>query len=172
MQKRIMILSMIIVLALAVFSGCEDKETPSASVPESEESIPGESAEQSGAEASLYAEYLTVADVEEVTGISGLTMKEEAITLKFYNGEGIDILEARFDGSDFYEAEVGANEEYYTPVSDLGEKAAICIPDMPYRVTFLQEEHAVMIQTIPQGGNLPVTEDQLIAIAKIVSSRL
>jgi hypothetical protein len=157
-----------IVLILALSTGCENNEAPPASTPESEKA----EAVQPESETSLYAEYLTVADVEEVTGMSGLTMKEEAITLKFYNGDGIDILESRFDGSDFYEAEVGANEEYYTPVSDLGEKAAICIPDMPYRVTFQQGDHAIMVQTIPQDGNLLVTEDQLIAIAKIISSRL
>ncbi|HYE68869.1 MAG TPA: hypothetical protein VEA58_09680, partial [Anaerovoracaceae bacterium] len=64
------------------------------------------------------------------------------------------------------------NEDYYTPVADLGDKAAICIPDMPYRVTFLQGDQTVMVQTIPQDGNLLVTEDQLIALAQIVSSRL
>lgn len=168
MLKRIVICSVMIALLLTISTGCDNKEAPSASAPESEVS---ETA-QAGSGASLYAEYLTVEDVEEVTGMSGLSMMEESITLKFYNGDGLNILEARFDGSAFYESEVGANEEYYTPISDLGEKAAICIPDMPYRVTFLQGDHAVMVQTIPQDANLLVTEDQLIALAKIVSSRL
>ncbi len=168
MIKRILICSLMIMLILASFAGCENNESPPASTAESEEA----NAEQTESGASLYAEYLTVADVEKITGMNGLTMKEEAITLKFYNKEGIDILEARFDGSDFYADEVEANEEYYTPVSDLGEKAAICIPDMPYRVTFLQGDRAVMVQTIPQDGNLLVSEDQLIAVAKIISSRL
>ena len=168
MLKRILICSLIAVCLLSASTGCDNNEAPPASAPESEESV----SEESGSSASLYAEYLTVEDVEKVTGISGLTMMEESITLKFYNGDGTNILEARFDGSTFYESEVGANEEYYTPVSDLGDKAAICIPDMPYRVTFLQGDHAVMIQTIPQDGNLPVSEEQLIALAEIVSSRL
>lgn len=172
MLKKIMILSLVIVLTLAVFSGCENKEKPSASGPETEESMPEESAEQAGTDADLYSKYLTAADVEEVTGIGGLTSMTESITLKFFTDEGLDILEVRFDGSSFYDEEVGANEEYYSPVSDLGDKAAICIPDMPYRVTFLQGDHCIMVQTIPQDGNLPVTEDQLIALAKIVSSRL
>ena len=159
---------MITLILLALSTGCDNGKEPPASAPESQESAAG----QSEPEAGLYAEYLTVADVEEVTGMSGLTMKEEAVTLEFYNGDGVSILEARFYGSDFYEAEVGANEEYYTPLSDLGDKAAICIPDMPYRVTFLQGEHAVMVQTISQGSDLPVSEEQLIALAKIVSSRL
>lgn len=168
MLKRILIYSVMAVLILAVTTGCANEKAPPASAPESEESV----SEQSDSDAGLYSGYLTVEDVEKATGMSGLTMVEEVITLKFYNGDGTNILEARFDGSDFYESEVGANEEYYTPVSDLGDKAAISIPDMPYRVTFLQGDQTIMVQTLPQDGNLLVTEDQLITLAKIVSSRL
>lgn len=168
MLKRILICGVITMLLLAVSTGCDNEKAPPASSPESEAAV----SEQSGSDTGLYTEYLTVEDVEKATGMSGLTMMEEAITLKFFTDDGTSILEARFDGSAFYESEVGANEEYYTPVSDLGDKAAICIPDMPYRVTFLQGDHTVMVQTIPQDGTLPVTEEQLISLAKIVSSRL
>ncbi len=168
MIKRILIISMFTLLMLTVLTGCNNNEAPAAAPPESQ----GLVSNQAGSDSELYAKYLTIADVEEVTGMTGLTSREEAITLTFFSDDGTDILEVRFDGNSFYDAEVGANEEYYTPVSDLGDKAAICIPAMPYKVTFLQGDHCIMVQTIPQSSDLPVTEDQLITLAKIVASRL
>lgn len=175
MLKRILIVCLIAMLLLTLLSGCGSREEPPASSPESaeeEEGAAGEPVSEAGSDEGLYGKYLTVEDVEEVTGMSGLTSEKEAITLKFFADDGTAILEARFDGSFFYKDEVAANEEYYTPVPDLGEQAAICIPDMPYRVTFQQGDHGIMVQTIPQGTELPVTEEQLIELAKIVASRL
>jgi hypothetical protein len=176
MLIRILIVGLIAVFSLAGLSGCGNGEAPPASGSESEEAaeegVTEESVSEAGSDEGLYGKYLTVADVEEVTGMSGLTSKEEAITLKFLGDDGTVILEVRFDGSSFYEDEVVANEEYYTPVPDLGDKAAICIPDMPYRVTFRKGDHGIMVQTIPKDGNLPVTGEQLIILAKTVSSRL
>ncbi|HZK24217.1 MAG TPA: hypothetical protein VFC74_02380 [Oscillospiraceae bacterium] len=103
--------------------------------------------------------------------MTGLTSKEELITLTFYDSENTNILEVRFYNSSFYEQEVGDNK-HYTPVPDLGDQAAIAIPDMPYRVTFLQGEHSIMMQSIPVDGDVPLTEEQLIQLAKIVVSRL
>jgi hypothetical protein len=120
-----------------------------------------------------YAQYLSVADVEKATGLKGLSMKESPITLEFYAAGGAKILEARFDRPSFYDSEVGPNTQYYESVAGVGEKAALGIPQMPYRLVFIKGKYCVMVQTLPGGdGKLPVAKDQLIAIGKIIASRL
>lgn len=121
---------------------------------------------------SLYGKYLTVADIEKVTGLKGVIRKEVALTLEFYNAKNEKIVEARFDGPDFYKKEVDGNQKYYTPVPGIGEKAAYTLGDTPYRLTFLKGKYCVMVQTPFQSSKTPGNKDFLIAICKIIAERL
>ncbi len=121
---------------------------------------------------SLYGKYLTVADVEKVTGLKGVTRKEVALTLEFYNAKNEKIIEARFYGPDFYKEEVDENKKYYTPISGIGEKAAYTLGDTPYRLTFAKGKFSVMVQTPFQSAKDPKNKDFLITICKIIAGRL
>lgn len=151
-------------LLLAALSGCGGKAAES-SAPVSQAS------ETAGA---VYGQYLSAADVEKITGITGLKAEENAITLKFSGSDGAAVYEVKFYGSDFYEEEVGKNKEYYTDVPGVGEKAAICIPDSPYRLVFVKGDRCVMTQTLGRDadGKWLLSEEQLISIAKTIESKL
>ncbi len=120
---------------------------------------------------SLFGKYLTVDDVEKVTGLKGISRKEVALTLEFYNGNE-KILEARFDSPNFFKYEVEKNQTYYVEVPGIGERAGLAIPGTPYRLTFLQGKFCVMLQTPLEGGKTLLSIDQLIAIGKILVERL
>lgn len=121
---------------------------------------------------SLYGKYLTKADVEKASGLKGITRKEVALTLEFYNAKNEKIIEARFYGPEFYQDEVGKNQKYYTSVSGIGAKAAYTLGDTPYRLTFLKGKYAVMVQTPFASAKDPKNKEFLIAICKIIASRL
>jgi hypothetical protein len=119
-----------------------------------------------------YVDYFPLADAADIIDNQELELKENGSILQFYTGEETNIiLEVRFSDSSFYEAEVG-DGEYYTELPDIADKAAIAIPDAPYRITLLQGETSVMIQTIPTDSDMKLTEDQLIEVAKQVVSKL
>jgi hypothetical protein len=126
------------------------------------------------AKGSIYSEYLSVSDVEQASGLTGLKTEEEGVTLRFTDNDGAVVYEARFYGADFYETEVGGNRDYYTDVPGIGEKAAICIPDSPYRLVFSKGDRCVMTQTLAKNadGEWMLSEEQLIAVAKSIASKL
>lgn len=160
MSRIIAILTSGLLLCITLF-GCGGKAAPSDAGP----------AESAG---SVYGEYLTVAEVEDITGLTGLTVSEEGVTLRFTGSDGGVVYEARFYSADFYETEVGGNREYYEDVPGVGEKAAICIPDSPYRLTFVKGDRCVMTQTLSNNadGELILSEEKLISIAKSIASKL
>lgn len=125
-----------------------------------------------GAGQSLYGKYLTVADVEKATGLKGVTRKEVALTLEFYDAKNEKIVEARFDLPDFYKKEVDGNQKYYTPVPGIGQKAAYILGDTPYRLTFVKGKYCVMVQTPYQSAKIPGNKDFLINICKTIAGRL
>lgn len=121
---------------------------------------------------SLYDKYLTAADVEKASGLKGVTRKEVALTLEFYNAKNEKIIEARFYSPEFYQDEVGKNQKYYTSLSGIGDKAAYTLGDTPYRLTFLKGKFVVMVQTPFTSAKDPKNMEFLIAISKIIASRL
>ncbi len=125
------------------------------------------------AAAGPYAKYLTVTDVEKVTGLSGVTVTETPTSLRFSNRDGKTILEARFSQDrSVFTKEVEKNAAVYQAVADVGEKAAITSPARPYRLTFVKGKQCVIVEAVPQFGRMPLTRDQLIAVAKLVAARL
>jgi hypothetical protein len=121
---------------------------------------------------SLYGKYLTVTDVENVTGLRGVIRKEIALTLEFYNGANEKILEAGFNSPNFYKNEVEKNHAYYVEIPEIGERAALAIPGTPYRITFLQGKFCVMVQTPLEGGKTVLNIDQMMDICRIIVGKL
>ncbi len=121
---------------------------------------------------SPYGKYLTVSDVENVTGLQGVTRKEIALTLEFYNEAGEKILDACFNSPNFYKNEVEKNQAYYGEIPGIGQRAALAIPGTPYRITFLQGEFCIMIQTPLEGGKTILKIAQMIEICSIIAGRL
>jgi hypothetical protein len=174
-MKRIAIFIMGLLLCGSLF-GCGSKAASEAAAAAGSATA-GETAsaaQASEAAGSVYEQYLTAADVEEATGLTGLTATEEGLSLKFAGSDGVAVYEAKFYGTDFYEDEVGANRDYYTDVPGVGEKAAIAIPDMPYRLVFIKGDYCVMTQTLSRNadGEYLFTEEQLVSIAKVIASKL
>lgn len=161
------IMSLFVCFALA---GCGNKAASGSA----SEAGTAPAAQKSETKASIYSEYLSVADVEQASGLTGLKVEEEGLSLKFTDNDGAVVYEARFYGVDFYEDEVGGNRDYYTDVPGIGEKAAICIPDSPYRLVFVKGERCVMTQTLAKNadGEWMLSEEQLISIAKSIASKL
>lgn len=120
----------------------------------------------------LYGKYLTVADVETATGLKGITRKEVAISLEFYNADNGKILEAVFNSPNFFKYEVEKNQDYYAVITGIGERAGLAIPGMPYRLTFLQGKLCIMVQTPLEGGKTLINKEQLIAVGMIIAGRL
>lgn len=170
MVKRIKYILLFSLLMTVLLNGCgKDKETSSS---DKEDGKVSEQSEVTNAGTASYGEYLSISDVTDITGISELKLKENFNQLKFYSGEETNVvLDVSFREESFYEAEVG-DGKYYTELSDIADKAAIAIPDAPYRITLLQGDTSVMIQTVPQDSNMKLTEDQLVEIAKLVVSRM
>lgn len=162
-----------ILLASILLQGCGNRESamPGSSKPASPSSPPAVQSDQSG---KTYGKYLTAADVEKVSGLTGLKAAEENITLKFADSVGTVVYEAKFYGSSFYEEEVGGNRKYYTDVPGVGDKAAVCIPDSPYRLTFAKGQRSVMTQVLGKDdkGQWLLSEEQLVALAKVIASRM
>lgn len=169
-MKKVAVLFLSLVLGLALL-GCGGGEKSPASASKEQ----GTAVQKStAAESNKYGKYLTVAEVEQATGLTGLKAAEKDLTLSFVDGSNQVVYEVRFYGSDFYEQEVGGNLTYYTDVPGVGDKAAICIPDSPYRLTFAKGDKVLMTQTLTKNkdGQWLVTEEQLVALAKILASRL
>lgn len=175
-KERITRIAILLAAALIciLLAGCGAKESPgpeSSGAASSGSPSVGQPAEAGG---TSYGKYLTAADVEEVTGLTGLKTTEENVTLRFTDSAGNIVYEARFYGSSFYDKEVEGNREYYTDVPGVGDKAAICIPNSPYRLTFAKGETGVMTQVLADDaeGNLLLNEEQLISLAKIIASKM
>lgn len=152
----------LVVVALMWFTSCQKTSKNETQTP----------AEPAATEDGLYGKYLTVEDIESITGLQGVTRREVNLTLEFYNAGSEKIVEARFGGRDFYEAEVGGNQQYYKPVENIGEKAAYILDDTPYRIAFLKGNYAVMVQTPFQSAKDPGNMDFLISVCQKVVERL
>ena len=120
-----------------------------------------------------YEKYLSVSDVEKVTGLKGIKLDIQAITLSFTRADGKKILQVVFGRPDEYKSLTG-NAELYKPLKGIADEAVIAIPMMPYEIVFLKKtRYCVRLTTFPEEGlKTFVSEDQLKAIAELIASRL
>lgn len=169
-MKKIAVLFLSLLLSLALF-GCGGGEKKSTAQPPAKEPAKTE-ASAPNAESDKYGKYLSAAEVEKVTGLTGLKTVEKDLTISFVGNNDEIVYEVRFYGSDFYEKEVTGNRKYYTDVPGVGDKAAICIPNSPYRLTFAKGDKVLMTQTLAKDEKQKVKEAQLIELAKIIAGKL
>jgi hypothetical protein len=120
-----------------------------------------------------YEKYLSVSDVEKATGLNGIKLDVQALTLSFKRADGKEVLRAVFRAPDEYKSLTG-NSELYKPLKGIADEAVIGIPVMPYEIIFLKKtRYCVQLTTFPEEGlKTFVSEDQLKAIAELIVTRL
>jgi hypothetical protein len=130
-----------------------------------------------------YAKYLTVADVEQISGIAGITavgrnpMKGFGGDLNFAKGDDKMVVTAKFYDANWYAGNKRDKENIKAMVSDIGDEAYIGpgFMDPQYTLTFLKGQQCVFLSTALVPGD-PITTvltlDQLKEIGKLVASRL
>ena len=119
-----------------------------------------------------YAKYLSVADVEQVTGLKGITTKHN-YTLHFHNADGIEILRVSFYSVKDWDFYVSDDKSLWAPVEGIGDRAAYEVPRMPYMLAFAKGHHMVILGTTRKEGlTMHLSLDQLKALANIILPRL
>jgi len=120
---------------------------------------------------SPYAKYLTVADVERITGISGIQQNLEPFILHFLRSDGKEILQVKFSAKEYFNN--FKNDNKYSPISGIGEAALFGTPQLPIVLIFTKGIHCVEISTFPEEGlKLFLSLDQLKTVANYILSRL
>lgn len=127
------------------------------------------------ADTPAYDKYLTAADVEKVTGLKDLTRKVDGRELKFYEGTKL-VLNVRFQGAKAYKLNRETPEYVKGEVAGVGE-AAFFGPavDPPYVLIFRNKDSCVRVYTYLEKSDpakTVLTMDQLIALGKIIASRM
>jgi hypothetical protein len=131
-----------------------------------------------------YGTYLTVADVEQVTGLRGLKQVQFnplhflGSDLNFVASDGSKILSIEFSNARHYNTyKLFVPKNMKILLQGIGEEAFVG-PDlenqMPYLLVFRQGDYAISLTTATTGDaqkNM-LSIEQLISIGKIISTRL
>ena len=118
-----------------------------------------------------YTQYLTAADVEAITGLSGIQQSIEPTGLNFLQSEGKEVLRVRFSGKQ--NINTYKSDPKYSPISGLGEAAVVGTLQLPMQLLFVKGKYCVEILTFPKEGlNMYLTLDQMKIAANFISSRL
>jgi len=118
-----------------------------------------------------YAKYLTVADVERITGLSSIQQNLEPYVLHFLRSDGQEILKVGFRGKGYID--YFKDDDKYSPVKGIGSKALVGTPQLPIQLLFVKGEYCVELTTFPEVGlKLFLSVDQLTSIAQLIASRL
>lgn len=121
--------------------------------------------------ANPYAQYLTAADVETITGLNGIQQNLEPSILHFLRNDGIEILRVKFLPKAYFNN--FKNDTKYSPITGIGEAALVGTPQLPIELVFMQRIICVEISTFPEEGlKLLLSLDQLKTVANYISSRL
>jgi len=121
--------------------------------------------------------YLSVADVQKVTGLSGIRQvprsEEASGDLNFARPDGKLILSVSIYPSSAYASAKSSKYGFKSNVQGIGEEAFWGPRDGPplFILTFRKGAHAVIINTEPESPP-PLTMEQLAAIAKLMASRM
>ena len=135
-------------------------------------------------DAVVYDAYLTVSDVERVTGLTGVKkiqfnpLRFLGSDLNFVTSDGIKILSVEFSNVCHYNTyKVFVPKNIKVLLQDIGEEA-FAGPDIenqtPYLLVFRQGDYAVSLTAATTGDSRKnmLTLDQLVVIGKIISARL
>jgi hypothetical protein len=118
-----------------------------------------------------YAKYLTVADVERITGLRGIQQNLEPSILHFLRSDGKEILQVKFSAKEYFDN--FKNDNKYSPISGIGDAALIGTLQLPIQLVLMRGQYCVEITTFPEEGlKLFLSLDQLKTVANYISSRL
>ena len=122
--------------------------------------------------------YLSVADVEKVTGLSGIRQvprnAEADGDLNFARQDGKIILSVSIYPASAYASAKSSKEGFKSTVKGIGEEAFIGPADGPpfSILAFRKGANMVIINTELESGSTRLTMEQLTAIAKLMASRM
>lgn len=118
-----------------------------------------------------YVRYLTIAEVEMISGLKGIQQTLEPTILHFLQSDGKEILRVKFSGKE--DINTYRSDSKYSPISGLGEVALVGTLQLPMELMFAKGKYCVEILTFPKEGlNLFLSLDQLKTVANYISSRL
>ncbi len=132
-------------------------------------------------EMARYETYLTAEDVERISGLGNVSrIPFHPLTflgsdLNFIDEEGRKILCVEFTKSHQYEMfRIMMPKDFLAPVEGIGDEAFISPDQASPIIIFRKGDRAVSLTTTEKKGNPTtlVTVEQLIALAKLVASRL
>lgn len=177
MKKMILLfLAMVLVGASLVLSGCGGiKGANTATAPQSTPQATPVSA------APDFSKYLTVADVEKVSGISGIKLvpKDPGIgaggDLNFATADGKLVLMAGFHDASMYKKY--SSDMIYSAVKGIGEEGFVGPKQgNHYILIFRKAQHTIALNSFfkfdGKPGDTMLTMDQLKQVAKLVEGRL
>jgi hypothetical protein len=135
------------------------------------------------AQGNPYDKYLTVADIQKVTGLTGIKQvpreprKGAGGHLNFVNQNGEMILIASFLTAEDYNSYKSAENMVKEPVKGLGDEAFVGPggSEPAYMLLVLKGNKCLGLSTFPKTDDFKETRlamDQVIAIGKIVIDRL
>lgn len=118
-----------------------------------------------------YVRYLTVTDVEMISGVTGIQQTLESAILHFLQNDGKEILRVKFSGKEYFNTR--KSDPKYSPISGFGEAALVGTLQLPMQLLFVKGKHCVEILTFPKEGlDMYLTLDQMKIVANYISSRL
>ncbi len=141
----------------------------------------GQLSRQEIADTKRYETYLTAEDVERISGLCNVRrilfhpLTFLGSDLNFINEEGSKILCVEFTKSHQYEMfRTMMPKEFLAPVEGIGDEALISPGQASPIIIFRKGDQAVSLTTTETKGTLKtlLTVEQLIALAKLVASRL
>ena len=122
-----------------------------------------------------YDTFLTTADVEKVSGLKNLTRKVAGPELKFSEGTKL-VLNVRFQGAKAYRLNKETADYVKGEVAGVGEEAFYGPAANPqYVLIFRNKDSCVRLYTYidkSDPSKTVLTMDQLIALGKIIASRM
>jgi hypothetical protein len=126
-----------------------------------------------------YAKFLTVADIEKVTGLQGVNSMPKSQDadgdLNFSRQDGKLLLSATFLPANAYVGYKSSKEGFKSTVPGVGEEAFIgpAGNSPSYILVFRKGEYAVLLNTeLEKGTTTRLPIEHLIALGKIIASRM
>ncbi len=126
-----------------------------------------------------YAKFITVQDIEKVTGLKGVTPIQKSANadgdLNFARQDGKVILSASFLPASAYAGAKSSQQGFKSPYPGIGEEAFVGpAGNSPlFILVFRKAAYTVMLNTeleTETKARIPV--EQLVALAKIIASRM
>ena len=131
------------------------------------------------AESGPFDKFLTIDDVQKITGLKGVKQIQKGsdpeADLKFTRQDGVVILSATFLPTSAYAGAKSSATGFKSLIPGVGEEAFVGPASGPplYILVFRKGAYTVMLNTELEGQkSTRLAIDQVVAIAKIIASRM